>query len=79
MDKSEVIAGLMEAQQQWDCPVAVDWAIEKIEALEAENAALKVKLLRAHRYSCTPTNCMLDGGVEHVQAFEKGGDSDGQG
>jgi uncharacterized protein (UPF0335 family) len=40
MDKSEVIAGLQEAKQQWDCPVAVDWAIEKIEALEAENAAL---------------------------------------
>jgi hypothetical protein len=47
-------------------------------ALEAENAVLKAKLLRAHRYSCTPTNCMLDGGVEHAQAFEKGGESDGQ-
>ena len=44
MDKSEVIAGLLEAKQQWDCPVAVDWAIEKIEALESENADLNARV-----------------------------------
>jgi hypothetical protein len=58
--------------------ILIDLGVERIKALESENAALKAKLLRAHRYSCTPTNCMLDGGVEHAQAFEKGGESDGQ-
>jgi len=77
MDKVDVIAGLVEAKQQWDCPVAVDWAIEKIEALDSENAALRmeqnglIKLLEKERAELAARGPVLsEEGIAHLYLAE---------
>ena len=43
-----------------------------LEAFDEQEKRFTLRLVRLHRGSCTPDNCVLDGGEEHDEAFKMG-------